>query len=53
MSKLSKKEFLENHSSFPEFHKKILKQGGVEWTPLKNLNRKIKVFLFTSCHVLT
>ena len=35
MSKLNKKYFLENHSSFPEFHKKILKQGGVEWKLLK------------------
>ena len=30
MSKLSKKTFLEKHSSFPNFHKKVLKQGGVE-----------------------
>jgi hypothetical protein len=34
MTKLSKKKFLENHSSFPEFHKKVLKQGLVEWTLL-------------------
>ena len=34
MSKLSKKQFLENYSSFPEFHKKILKQGGVQWKQL-------------------
>ena len=34
MSKLSKKEFLEKHSSFPEFHKKVLRQGGVEWKQL-------------------
>lgn len=34
MSKLSKKTFLEKHSSFPEFHKKVLKQGGVEWIQL-------------------
>ena len=34
MSKLNKKEFLENHSSFPEFHKKVLKQGGVDWSEL-------------------
>ena len=31
MSKLSKKGFLEKHSSFPNFHKKLLKQGGVKW----------------------
>ncbi|WP_166386796.1 hypothetical protein [Polaribacter sp. 11A2H] len=35
MSKLSKKTFLENHSSFPVFHKKLLKQGEVEWSLLK------------------
>ncbi|WP_439130908.1 DUF7222 domain-containing protein [Polaribacter sp.] len=35
MSKLSKKRFLENHSSFPQFHKKVLKQGDVEWKLLK------------------
>ena len=35
MSKLSKKNFLKNHSSFPEFHKKVLEQGGVEWKLLK------------------
>jgi hypothetical protein len=35
MSKLSKKTFLENHSSFPNFHKKLLKQGDVEWSLLK------------------
>jgi len=37
MSKLnlSKKEFLEYHSSFPEFHKKLLKHGDVEWSLLK------------------
>ena len=37
MSKInvSKKEFLENHSSFPEFHKKVLKQSGLEWKLLK------------------
>ena len=34
MSKLSKKEFLENYSSFPEFHKKVLKQSGLEWKQL-------------------
>jgi hypothetical protein len=34
MSKLSKKTFLEKHSSFPEFHKKVLKQGAVEWSIL-------------------
>ena len=31
MSKLSKKQFLENHSFFPEFHKKVLEQGSVDW----------------------
>ena len=35
MTKLSKKTFLENHSSFPAFHKKLLKQGDVEWSLLK------------------
>ncbi|MFY9243892.1 MAG: hypothetical protein WAO74_12790 [Polaribacter sp.] len=35
MSKLSKKRFLESHSSFPNFHKKLLKQGDVEWSLLK------------------
>lgn len=34
MSKLSKKRFLENYSSFPNFHKKLLKQGDVEWSLL-------------------
>jgi hypothetical protein len=34
MSKLSKKQFLENHSSFPNFHKKVLEQGDVEWSLL-------------------
>lgn len=34
MSKLRKKTFLENHSSFPTFHKKLLKQGKVEWSLL-------------------
>lgn len=34
MAKLSKKTFLENYSSSPEFHKKVLKQGGVEWSTL-------------------
>ena len=34
MSKLSKKQFLENHSSFPNFHEKLLKQGDVEWSEL-------------------
>ena len=36
MSKLSKKKFLEKFSSFPEFHKKVLRQGGVEWNLLIN-----------------
>lgn len=31
MSKLSKKKFLEEFSSFPNFHVKLLKQGGVKW----------------------
>ena len=35
MSKLSKKTFLENHSSFPNFHKKLLEQGDVEWALIK------------------
>ncbi|APG66311.1 hypothetical protein LPB136_13425 [Tenacibaculum todarodis] len=35
MSKLSKKKFLENYSSFPGFHKELLKQGNVEWTLIK------------------
>jgi hypothetical protein len=35
MSKLSKKTFLENYSSFPNFHKKLLKQGDVEWSLIK------------------
>jgi len=35
MSKLSKKEFLENYSSHPNFHKKILKQGAVDWSLIK------------------
>jgi hypothetical protein len=34
MSKLNKKSFLENHSSFPVFHKKLLKQGEVGWSTL-------------------
>lgn len=34
MTKLSKKTFLENHSSFANFHKKLLKQGDVEWSEL-------------------
>ncbi|MFY9241982.1 MAG: hypothetical protein WAO74_03035, partial [Polaribacter sp.] len=34
MAKFSKKKFLENHSSFPVFHRKLLKQGDVEWSLL-------------------
>ncbi|MFK8059380.1 MAG: hypothetical protein AB8B78_04740 [Polaribacter sp.] len=34
MSKLSKKTFLEKHSSFQEFHKKLIEQGGIEWSEL-------------------
>ena len=34
MSKLSKKQLLEIYSSDPEFHKKVLKQGGVQWSEL-------------------
>lgn len=34
MAKFSKKKFLENHSSFPVFHRKLLKQGNVEWSLL-------------------
>ena len=35
MAKLSKKTFLENHSSFPNFYKKLLKQGDVEWSLIR------------------
>ena len=35
MAKLSKKTFLENYSSSPDFHKKVLKQGNVDWSLLK------------------
>lgn len=35
MSKLNKKNFLQNFSSNPSFHKKLLKQGGVEWSLIK------------------
>jgi hypothetical protein len=35
MSKLSKKQFLENYSSFPSFHKELLKQGDVQWALIK------------------
>jgi hypothetical protein len=31
MAKFSKKKFLENHSSFPNFHEKVLEQSGLEW----------------------
>lgn len=31
MAKLSKKRFLEKHSLFPEFHRKLLKQGNLDW----------------------
>jgi hypothetical protein len=34
MSKLSEKEFLENHSSFPEFHKKVILKSRLEWKQL-------------------
>ena len=34
MSKLSKKQFLENYSSFQEFHKKVIQQSGLEWKQL-------------------
>lgn len=34
MAKLSKKRFLEVYSSFPNFHRKLLKQSGVEWKEL-------------------
>ncbi|WP_339882659.1 hypothetical protein [Polaribacter vadi] len=34
MFKSTRKQFLENHSLFPGFHKKLLKQGGVEWSEL-------------------
>ena len=35
MSKLTKKKFLENYSSFPNFHRKLLKQGNVVWSILR------------------
>ena len=35
MSKFSKKRFLEEFSSDPEWHKIVLKQGGVEWKLIK------------------
>lgn len=35
MKLLSKKEFLSNYSSNPEFHLKVLKQGRVEWSLIK------------------
>tara|TARA_R110002051_G_scaffold95649_1_gene165627 strand:+ start:79230 stop:79589 length:360 start_codon:yes stop_codon:yes gene_type:complete len=31
MTKLSKKKFLENHSSFPVLHRKLLKHVKLEW----------------------
>lgn len=31
LTKFSKKQFLEQYSSFPTFHKKLLKQGDVDW----------------------
>jgi hypothetical protein len=31
MSKLNKKEFLENYSTFPNFYEKVLEQSGLEW----------------------
>jgi hypothetical protein len=34
MAKLTKKIFLENYSSFPNFHKKLLEQGDVDWSIL-------------------
>ena len=34
MTKLRKKTFLENHSSFPEFHQKVLTQARIEWKQL-------------------
>lgn len=33
--KKTKKDFLENYSSNPELHKKVLKQGNVSWNDLK------------------
>ncbi|CAM1352284.1 MULTISPECIES: hypothetical protein [Tenacibaculum] len=36
MSKFKKKNFLENFSSFPYFHIKLLEQGNVEWSLLIN-----------------
>jgi hypothetical protein len=35
MSKLNKKNFLRNFSSHPNFHRKILEQGGVEWSLIR------------------
>ena len=35
MSKFSKKRFLEEFSSDPEWHKIVLKQGGVDWELIK------------------
>ena len=35
MSNLTKINFLENHSTIPNFHKELLKQGDVEWTLIK------------------
>ena len=34
MSKLNKKDFLENYSTFPNFHEKMLEQSGLEWKQL-------------------
>jgi hypothetical protein len=34
MSKLNKKNFLQNFSSHPNFHRKTLEQEGIEWSLL-------------------
>jgi hypothetical protein len=34
MSKSSEKQFLGNYSSFPNFHKKLLKQANIDWSIL-------------------
>lgn len=46
MFKLCKKEFLENYSSHPNFHKKILKQGGVDTSKNSEIKKDFRVFYF-------
>lgn len=36
MKKFTKKHFLQNFSSSPKFHKKLLKQGNVAWSLIKD-----------------